>query len=107
MKEINDNELDNLIKESVQRQVMQEIIQQNVMKEIETAKQRAVWMRALRLVGFSFGLPVLLLLCLMSVYRIIVSCNYDKTLLIVMAVFVGLVVYSCNSLLKNFSFNKV
>lgn len=103
MKKINDNELDALINEAVRRQMMQENIEKNVMKELYRAKQKAAFATLLRLVGFSFGLPLLLLVCFWGLFQTAVACSFDKVAMVVIVAIAVLVVYSCNNILKYFS----
>lgn len=104
MKELNDKELDALIAEMLQRQMIKDVIQVEVMKELRHAKQRSKWNSMLRLVAFSFGLPLLLLVSAYGAYCAMKADNFSTPLVIVMSAFVGLVIYACDGLVKNFSY---
>lgn len=59
---INEQEFDDLIAETLEREAMVDDLNRSVMKELNRAARREQWRRWRRIVTVAFGLPVLLAL---------------------------------------------
>lgn len=73
MKTMNDNELDDLIRDTLQRDAMLDDIQQQVMQTLKRDARRAQLRQWCRIVAFSFGLPLATVVMLMPVYYMVTT----------------------------------
>ena len=73
MKTMNDNELDDLIRDTLQRDAMLDDIQQQVMQTLKRDARRAQLRQWCRIVAFSFGLPLVAVVMLMPVYYMVTT----------------------------------
>ncbi|WP_148295574.1 hypothetical protein [Prevotella dentasini] len=67
---MNEQELDALIGEALQREKMIEEINHSVMRTVKTRKRESVVRRWLRIAALSFGLPIAVAIVLYTYYRI-------------------------------------
>ncbi|MCR5078008.1 MAG: cysteine protease [Prevotella sp.] len=68
MKEMNDNELDQLILETLNRKEMLSGISTQVMLTVRRQHRRAAFRRWSRIIAFSFGLPLVVMLMVGAAY---------------------------------------
>ena len=70
---MNDNELDDLIRATLQREAELNDIEQNVMQTLKRDSRRALRRWWVRTVAFSFGLPLAAVVMLMPVYYMVTT----------------------------------
>lgn len=70
---MNDQELDQLIMQAVERKATTEAIEQTVMKQLWQQRRRHTVRRLARMVAFAFGLPLLMLFMGYSVYHVLLQ----------------------------------
>jgi len=75
---ISDDELDNLIADSLQRQDILEDINREVMGEIQRSTRRQTARRWARIAAFAFGLPLMLLCFGFGIYYICTNVEMQK-----------------------------
>jgi hypothetical protein len=107
MKEINDQDFDALINETVQRQKLLEKVDAQVMQRVKRWKRKECVGEWARLLAFCFGLPLIIILPMASIYY---SLNYMAHLTDVipfaasMIFFIVVILVEANKVLNNFSF---
>ncbi|MBQ2424517.1 MAG: hypothetical protein II262_06920 [Alistipes sp.] len=106
MKTIDDRQLDQLISESLQRQHAIESINTQVLAEVKKYNQTRKWRGIVRIVAFSFGVPIMLALMGYCAYRILITADDIMSYALVATVItsaIGMATYS----IANFSPNEM
>ena len=75
MKTIDDRQLDQLISDSLQRQHAIESINTQVLAEVKKYNRTRKWRGIVRIVAFSFGVPIMLALMGYCAYRIFITAE--------------------------------
>ena len=75
MKTIDDRQLDQLISDSLQRQHAIESINTQVLAEVKKYNRTRKWRGIVRIVAFSFGVPIMLALMGYCAYRILITAD--------------------------------
>ena len=106
MKTIDDRQLDQLISDSLQRQHAIESINTQVLAEVKKYNRTRKWRRIVRIVAFSFGVPIMLALMGYCAYRILITADDIMSYALVATVIIsaiGMATYS----IANFSPNEM
>ena len=88
---IPDSELDQLLSDMFQREQVLEQVSERVMQTIRSQRRRAMWKRALRVLAFAFGLPLVAMFCLSTLLPMLSQSDPRLTVaaLIAIAAIVG------------------
>jgi cytochrome c biogenesis protein CcdA len=106
MKTIDDRQLDQLISDSLQRQHAIESINTQVLAEVKKYNRTRKWRGIVRIVAFSFGVPIMLALMGYCAYRILITADDIMSYALVATVIIsaiGMATYS----IANFSLNEM
>jgi cytochrome c biogenesis protein CcdA len=106
MKTIDDRQLDQLISDSLQRQHAIESINTQVLAEVKKYNRTRKWRGIVRIVAFSFGVPIMLALMGYCAYRILITADDIMSYALVATVIIsaiGMATYS----IANFSPNEM
>ena len=106
MKTIDDRQFDQLISDSLQRQHAIESINTQVLAEVKKYNRTRKWRGIVRIVAFSFGVPIMLALMGYCAYRILITADDIMSYALVATVIIsaiGMATYS----IANFSPNEM
>ena len=106
MKSINDNTLDQLISQSLQRQHSIESINTQVLAAVKRYNRRQKTIRALRLIGFAFGVPTALAVIGYGIYSILISTDSILSYVAVAVAAISAIVATTHTI-ANFSIDNV
>ena len=106
MKELNDNELDMLISQSLQRQKLFERVYNKALAEAKRHNRRVLAKRVLRLVVVAFGLPIMLAAMSYGAYRLVMMDGGVFSYVAAAIAIISAVTMTTYSL-ANFSFDEV
>ena len=106
MKTIDDRQFDQLISDSLQRQHTIESINTHVLADVKKYNRTRKWRGVVRIVAFSFGVPIALAIMGYCAYLILVTADDIMSYALVATVIIsaiGMATYS----IANFSLNEM
>lgn len=84
---MNDQELDKLIMQAVERKATTDAIEQTVMKQLRQECRRHTVRRVARMVAFAFGLPLLMIFMGYSVYHVLLQHSPSTWVIVGVAIY--------------------
>ena len=103
MNEMTDNNIDTLIRETLERRVLLADLDRLIIADVRRQTRREWIRRWARVAAFSFGLPIVLLVFAACMYLYIEQYGTSTFTLYIMALPILGLVFSTHRFLKNFS----
>lgn len=107
MNEMTDNNLDSLIRETLERRALLADLNRTIITDVRRQARRAWIRRWARVVAFSFGLPLILLAFFVCLLSYIKAHDVSTPILFMLVLPTLALIYSTNHAFKTFSPDEV